>query len=240
MIGLNVTLGSPDKKKVLVVSHARSGTHFLMNTLADNFGYISSPWIDIDWPELINPHHTDSFWAFLKMVKGRPILNTFKTHFPAEFFQPVLGEYLKEFHIFYIYRELHATMESFCRHLKDLDWFEGPRLPSGKELMKWPPVGGMLRYQSCQYPTILDRWKDHLRGWTTELPPGCREKIIYIRFQDLQNRFEQTVKKIAFELGYFPRRIVRPSKTDRVVTPRVAWKDTIYKYEHIECRRKRA
>ena len=37
------------KPKVMVVSHERSGTHFLMNTIALNFDYISAPWINLDW-----------------------------------------------------------------------------------------------------------------------------------------------------------------------------------------------
>jgi len=31
---------------VMVVSHQRSGTHFMMNTVAACFGYVSNPWLD--------------------------------------------------------------------------------------------------------------------------------------------------------------------------------------------------
>ena len=33
---------------VLVVSHERSGTHFLMNSIARGYGYTSTPWVDMD------------------------------------------------------------------------------------------------------------------------------------------------------------------------------------------------
>src|SRR5215469_1383683 len=35
---------------VMVVSHERSGTHFLMNALASCYGYVSAPWVDFDRP----------------------------------------------------------------------------------------------------------------------------------------------------------------------------------------------
>ena len=35
------------RPKVLVVSHERSGTHFVMNSLALNLDYVSSPWINL-------------------------------------------------------------------------------------------------------------------------------------------------------------------------------------------------
>ena len=42
-------------KKVIVISHERSGTHFLMDTIALNFGYVgdfdergAARWIDLD------------------------------------------------------------------------------------------------------------------------------------------------------------------------------------------------
>jgi hypothetical protein len=37
------TYGPAGTRKIIVASHERSGTHFLMNTLADNFGYVSEP-----------------------------------------------------------------------------------------------------------------------------------------------------------------------------------------------------
>ncbi len=51
-ITINAKLGNILGKKGMVVSHERSGTHFLMNTLALNFGYIAKPWINFDgWDE---------------------------------------------------------------------------------------------------------------------------------------------------------------------------------------------
>ena len=49
----------PREKKIIVFSHERSGTHFLMNTIGENFGYNNLQWIDIDfiplnmWPATI-------------------------------------------------------------------------------------------------------------------------------------------------------------------------------------------
>ena len=45
----NLQLAPEDVKKAMIVSHERSGTHFLMNTLDKNFPYISQPWINFDF-----------------------------------------------------------------------------------------------------------------------------------------------------------------------------------------------
>ena len=43
---------------VLVVSHERSGTHFLMNSIARGYGYTSTPWVDMDYDSMpINFFH---------------------------------------------------------------------------------------------------------------------------------------------------------------------------------------
>jgi len=146
-VKLEVSLGPFWVKKAMVVSHERSGTHFLMNTLADNFGYVSFPWIDLDVGKPINYYSPDNILGFLKCMKGQPILNILKSHHQVDFFLPILGELLEEYHIFYIHRKVTEVMESFAKHINGIEWDAGPRTKNGKELMFMEPSGGLLRYQ---------------------------------------------------------------------------------------------
>lgn len=214
-----VTLGPEWVKKVIVISHERSGTHFLMNTLADNFGYVSSKWINLDIDNPINFYAPANIIGFLQCMFGKPVLNIVKSHHPVEFFLPILPMLLQEFHIFYVYRDGAEVMESFCKHLKAEDWDMGPKVENGQILAKTAPAGAVLRYQKMQYPTMWDRWEAHVTGWLS-LPPDLMERIIYVPFQALRDDFENIVKYIAFRLGRpVPVDMHKPDKYDRVVTP---------------------
>ena len=211
--------GKEGTRKVIVASHERSGTHFLMNTLAYNFGYVSDPWIDIDIEQVINPFAASNIADFLNHFFGEPILNTFKTHFPAEFFLPILNTLLDDYQVFYIHRNGAETMNSFAKHLNAYDWYAGPKVRDGMELATAEPSGYLMRYQWGQIPDMHARWKAHVKGWML-LPEKYRDRIIYVKFEELNLRFENTVKEIAKALGRPPvKNITRPSKYEHVITP---------------------
>ena len=214
---IEAALGPPDTVKAIIVSHERSGTHFLMNTLALNFGYISSPWINLDLDHPINYYAPENIMDFLGFMRGKPIVNVIKTHHQVGFFMPILEKILDDFHVFYIYRPVRAVMASFCKHLHNHAWDTGPKVHDGLELAAIAPSGAMLRYQKVQYPTILDRWKAHVKGWLT-LPEKTRERIIYIRFQDLNLDFKNTVRRIGQRIGKECHNPIRPRKDNKVVT----------------------
>jgi len=211
-----VQIGPDWIKKVMVVSHERSGTHFLMNTIADNFGYDSVEWIDLDiigtpcnfWAE-------DNVKSYLEVFNGMPILNLFKSHYPVDFFGKYIGDIAKEFQIFYVYRHEKEVMDSFCKHLNAIEWDAGPKVADGETLAKAAPSGAVMRYQKVQYPTMLDRLTHHVMGWLK-----VYDKVSFISFDALRDDFETTVKNIAKVLGHeAPMKIIRPSKFDRVITP---------------------
>jgi len=221
---ISVSLGPEWIKKAIVVSHERSGTHFLMNTLADSFQYVSYPWINMDIDQPINWWAADNLLSFLMSMKGEPVLNIVKSHHSVEFFLPVLEEVLEEFHLFYIYREPQAVMESLCRHLNAIPWNAGPKVESGAALAATEPSGSLLRYQARQYPNMRERLLAHQKGWKEGIPEHLRGQIIYVSFEDLRDRFEATVRFIGRQLKRaVPKVIIKPSREDRVVTPDGVW-----------------
>lgn len=212
IIGPNAT------KKVIVASHERAGTHFLMNTLAYNFGYVSAPWIDIDIEQVVNPFAPENFMLFLEQFEGKPVLNTFKTHFQADFFLPILDKLLSEYWIFYIYRRGSDVMESFTKHLNSYPWDAGPKVSDGEELSRTRPAGYLMRYQKTQLPNMWARFLVHNSGWKN-LPEKYRDRIIYVGYEDLNERFEQTVRNIGVKIDRGIINIFRPSKFEHVMTP---------------------
>ena len=202
----------PDRiPKVIVASHERSGTHFLMNTIADNFGYISEPWIDIDWPEVQNPYPAENFKAFLSQFQGRGVLNVFKTHFPFDFFEPVFDWLLTHFTVFYIYRQLEPCMASLCKHINGWPWKMGPEAENGEQLAGMEPSGALLRYQMEQKENCAIRWRDHQQSWFRA------EGVHFVQYERLDNDFDTEVRKIGKVLDAHVTDIVRPSRGERVI-----------------------
>ena len=127
-------------KKILVASHERSGTHFLINAIGLNFGLDAKIWIDLD-EAVPNPYLPNDVIDALKIAtqSGKVFV---KTHYAAEFVVPVLPVAAQFYHIFYIYRDMEPMMESFCKHLNSIIWNEGPKVEDGKELASAEPLNG--------------------------------------------------------------------------------------------------
>lgn len=212
-----LTLGNAHQKKILVLSHERSGTHFLMNTLSLNFGYVSQPWINFDYELGLNFYSANVVSAFFKQMHQRPILNIVKSHHQSGFIADCIDYLTDEFHVFYIYRDPRDVMISFWQLIAGFSWDEGPKTSTVGEFMRAAPRGGMLRYQKSQAATILHRWKEHVEGWAdiAETPAG--QKIIMLSFESLNLNFDETLKHIGQQIGQPAATPMRPTKNVNVV-----------------------
>ena len=191
-------------KKAIVASFPRSGTHFLMNSLALNFGYVSEQFIDLDW--FVNPYVPSNLWVALCHIRdneSEPVI--VKLHHDIEFFGGYIANITEAFNVFYIHRDPEDALNSYCKHIWDInkqhpEWIEGPLKHSGQEFAMAEPLGGMLRYQCRQYPTMLDKWKAHTYGWMESLFNTVKQRIIYVRYEDLWDSFDGTIPMISGRL----------------------------------------
>lgn len=211
------TLGDINQKKILVISHERSGTHFLMNTLALNFGYISKPWINVDYELGLNLYSSNILLAFFRQMHERPILNIVKSHHQAGFYTDFIDYLTDQFHVFYIYRDPRDVMLSFWKLISSFSWDEGPKAPTVSEFMRAAPRGGILRYQKTQSETILSRWKNHVEGWADIAETTAGQKVIMLSYESLKLDFDGTVKNIGKRIGRPVTTPVIPSKDVNVV-----------------------
>lgn len=202
---------------VMIVSHERSGTHFLMNSLAACYGYLSMPWVDFDYQMFpINFFHPPAITNVLgELAKRGSLANVVKSHHQAGFFHGQLDALLEHFVIVYIYRHPVDVMISFWRYLHGRNWFEGPKVDSPTELAATEPCGQMMRLQQYQCPSILTRWETHVKGWLAANEK--RDRMMALRFDDLDQRFEQTIASLSPLLGRNASQFTRPSKDENVV-----------------------
>ena len=195
----------------MVVSHERSGTHFLMNTLAAAFGYVSNPWIDFDHEQVnINYYATNEVVELFTKLGERRLANTVKLHHQVGFFDDCLATITELFTVFYIYRDPRDVMKSYHRVVDRLAGAEGPKTASCGAFIRAAPEGHMMRYQTHQHANLLKRWQAHVEGW---LAAGERHAgIVPIRFEDLDRDYQRTVDALGQALDLAPRTHDRPSR----------------------------
>lgn len=204
--------------RAIVVSHERSGTHFLMNSLAAGFGYISEPFINFDQPEVnINYFRPSSIAGYFKRFEDKPLANTVKSHHPVEFFDGILERLTRRYTVFYIYRDPRDTMLSLWEFLHKLDWREGPKLDRCRHFIRAEPSGRLLRYQLHQYPNMLKRWEAHVRSWLHAAEDN--PEVVPVAYEALNEDYAGTLKRLAERLGIELVSLERPSRTRNVVLP---------------------
>ena len=201
---------------VIVVSHERSGTHFLMNALAACYGYVSQPWINFDQPPLaINFYSPTAIREHLLTVAAGPRTHLIKSHHQAGFFAGELSALAEHYVFFYIYRNPVDVLLSYWRYMHRWSWFEGPKVADPLTFARAEPCGYMMRYQLRQHANLMQRWAAHVEGWL-EAATAVR-RVRPVRFEDLDTQFEEVVHGFAWVLGHPPRAILRPPRDVNVV-----------------------
>jgi hypothetical protein len=169
----------------MVVSHERSGTHFLINALTRAYDY-PDRLLDFDQRSLnINYYAPHAIVSTITEVAKRRSSAVLKSHHAVDFFDGILDEVLKKTIIFYIHRDPVDVMISLWRFINHWRWREGPKRASAFEFASSQPEGQMLRYQMLQQRSMLHRWAYHLDGWTAAAQG--RERILVVRFDQLKS-----------------------------------------------------
>jgi tetratricopeptide (TPR) repeat protein len=201
----------------MVVSHERSGTHFLMNALSYAYGYTAQPWMDLDAHDIAADYADPGQIAdALAARAGDPLLRLVKSHHEAAVFGTALDRIAGDYRIFYIHRDPAAVMTSFWRHLNGLGWNEGPKTEGPLALARAAPSGALTRYQAAAYPTMLRRWAGHVEGWLAAATADPR--ITVVNYADLDARYEQTVRGFETVVGRAPLQpMLRPPRDVNVI-----------------------
>jgi hypothetical protein len=204
------------RRPIMVVSHERSGTHFMMNTVAACFGYVSNPWLDIDRHRFnINYFHAPSLQHLIGKLVQLRVANMLTSHHEFAFFSDIAASFDGALDIIYIYRNPADVMTSFWRFLHSWPWVEGPKTDTAADFASAAPMGQLMRYQFRQHETMLDRWANHVQYWLRASHSSPRINVV--KYQDLADGYDDTVRRLGDALGYQPRQIVRPARQHNVV-----------------------
>lgn len=230
---MDITLDIPAKETIhfdevdhilMVCSHERSGTHFLMNSLGSCTKYTSNPWLNYDlmpYGGTLNFYSSSSVMNFFSEISRLDAGNSnilglasiVKSHFPVSLVQCALGTGLK---IAYIYRNPVDTLISFWKLLHGFNWFEGPKLDSPLQLAQHIPCGQSQRYQMQNCGSYFDRWAMHV---TDAVQVACHSSdIILVSYESLVRNHAATTKNLVDNLGLeLTKEPIYPSRDKNVI-----------------------
>lgn len=200
-------------KDILAISHERSRTHFFINSIALNFGYIPK---QIDVPPTTDYDKLRKFFQEY-VPTGRNIVKSHHQFNILNYFTDILSE---KFKIFYIIRDGRDVMTS-CHYYFNKATFEFPFTKSVGELMRKNPQAYSfdIAYSIIRSNTMVERWSRHVLEWI-----DYKSFLEYslINSDHLYYDFKSTVNFIAFALKKTtPSHYTRPLLgSSRSVAPR--------------------
>lgn len=201
---------------ILVVSHERSGTHYLINTIAKNFGYSMREESILGEP--------DDLYKKICGLSGAEII--IKGHHQYQWFEPHFQDILKRVRVIYISRGGKDVLTSCFHYMhKNRDTGSFPETVNhGK-----PDFGYFIRqdpavcnfdgwYSKDKSSNMPQRWAKHVAGWE------YRHGVLDLTYEELKGDFDNVVTdRIAPHLG-IPLEVaepIEPTIRDRGVDNRV-------------------
>jgi hypothetical protein len=181
-----------------VVSHERSGTHFLINTLEKNAllrpGYYTAgewtgPYVSGQSSEFA---HIDRLRADWKEITGR--VSIIKTHSDRDLFD---FRYPKARAV-YVLRDPRDTLVSFYYYL--IGQSDGGTHLSGAHRYSTVsdflrrPLSPSLRWANTRYGrggNVAERWANHVKGWL-----GADDTIV-VRYEELKTDFRDVLRRLS-------------------------------------------
>ncbi|ARU57711.1 hypothetical protein OLMES_3690 [Oleiphilus messinensis] len=156
-------------------------------------------------------------------MTGYRLKNVIKSHHPMVFFHDNLDLLTSHFKILYIYRHPIDTLRSYWRLIDKVGWVEGPKGLSFDSFIKAPPLGYCMRYHMEQLPSMFHRWYYHVGPWLDIASKN--EAVMAVRYESLDDQFEDTLHQIGRFLCTSPSNVIRPNRTKNVIMPDVDQQD---------------
>lgn len=190
-----------------IVTHERSGTHFLINTIANNF-YISDEWANLgewfgpyDQPERRFDHIDEFNQQFGEMTRTAKMI---KSHCDRDLYE---AKYQPR-KVIYVFRDPRDTMVSFFHYLNNKYFYEynptveDHRCESVSEFIR-RPISPFLRHCYSlhgQMENVVERWAQHVKGWIDQ------EGVLVLRYVDIKNDLPGVLDRVHRHVGLRRRR----------------------------------
>ena len=211
--------------KLMVISHERSGTHFLINTLAAMYG-LAQHQDDAYIYQGEGAHKNYGSQSYKSDIQEhlRGLSTTgeriIKSHHHHAFFD---GFDFEEHNItpVYIYRDARDVMVS-CHHYFNAHQHLGRTFPYSKDPFQLSlsiipyeyTFDRAYSYYVCE--TMIERWCKHVKPYLED------DRFIKVKYEDLNLNFEETTKllKQAIDSEASNESVKRPTLAGRSVNPR--------------------
>lgn len=191
---------------LMVCTHERSGTHFLMNYLNSCTYYTARPHFDFDYHnfgKLINPFsqiHVTKFFEKISLVSDnnniKCINSIIKSHFPIDTVKHLASDKIR---VIYVYRDPCELFVSYWKYIHSLDWIEGPKLNSPLELARHVPSGYSQRYQTRNFSSYFERWARHVAS--ARQAERVSSAIALVNYQSLIIHPVESIRTVCGRLG---------------------------------------
>lgn len=185
-------------KTVMIISHRRSGTHWTIDAVRNNFHSVAQNFLVMDriYPWAVNPLSIEQFQQAINENPEETVL--IKSHLPPNIEQLNLSKSLKKFildlvassKIIYVYRDgrdvlvsLYHYMKKYDLQIKEIDFSTFLRMQNQFDC--FPSV-------QC-YQNQLNRveyWKFHVEEWLK------KPNVISISYEMLDRDYQNTVSKL--------------------------------------------
>ncbi len=202
----------PVLNPVVILSYERSGTHFLINSLVENFGY-DPKWIDIDDLSAFPP---GSSFQFNKIYKCHHCANN------------IVSYNFKGCTLIKLTRNKEDNLKSYQKYLYLVSWNEGPKIKpeNGSEddiskdddeekiktsdeiFSDHETIGLQLRYQSRSNITQSQRYDDYHSSFDS----APSNLINLVRYEDMIQNFDGVMRYLVFL-----KRFITPTRIDTTV-----------------------
>ena len=197
-------------RPLVVASHERSGTHFLMNSLAANSPYCVENMLNFDlFPlgDMVNFFNQKQVANFFHSVDNAApgvgelsLSSLIKSHHSAWFFEDSFKK--NDVFFLYIYRDPVETLTSYWRFIHRWPWLEAPKTASCVEFCRTAPAGQSVRYQHEAAASYFARWANHVTGWLAAAE--AHDNIKCVRHDSLKKNYPSEMASLLEFVGLPP------------------------------------
>jgi hypothetical protein len=205
-------------KKIIVASFQRSGTHFLINSLATNCLEVEDGWVDLihsranRWVcDVHQGNLTDKIYEQLCVYRRNPMRRCIKTHYQMYFIEPCLDAILENYDILYIVRDPRDTMVACFYYYNNTNYESFIKQTNFSLFLRTQLWNVRTETQPYSYsyvkPTnIVDKWSKHVLSWMRYRDQG----VVFVKYSHLNGRFEETLRYIESQTSQQLRSVISP------------------------------
>jgi len=186
-----------NKRLILVISHRRSGTHWVIDSLRNNLPAVSYQFYNLD--QISRSHE-------IKIAKTRGRYVLLKTHMSPHLtpFKPEEREFVREWlensKAIYVYRDGRDVLVSLYHYMRGFR----DDLPEFSKFIRMPNDFDPY-YRSVNR---VEYWKEHVEGWLDRSDLD----IATVSYEQLHTDYVSTIRKLSEFLGL----TIKPSGVDRI------------------------